>query len=311
MKEFGINSAGERKKLLRHKEFFGCEHPIIAAPMNQVSDVNLAVACQKAGILPSISVYTFKHKDYFLDHRVVDNIVKEFQDRTGSTNILLSVGRGDFLQQSFFDLVIENQIKFLELIPNDISYTAKEKPELYRKYLESGVVPLTKRLDSNFEPLKFAKGIMLKGKDGAGRGNENADPLTEIKIIKQRYPNLEIVMSGGIGCREDIKKYLDVGCIAVAIGTLLAASEESCLSKETKLKMIEASWKNVSKLPGGADQNGLIFSHLDEDDFNHTESLKLGIKSPTQGHVFAGKGIDYVKSIMPVKDVIQLLTDGL
>lgn len=296
---------------MRHIEFFGCKHPIIAAPMNQVSDIDLAVACHNAGILPSLSVYTFKHKDYFLDHKIVDNIVKEFQDRTGSSNILLSVGRGDFLQQTFFDLVEENKIKFLELIPNDIGYAAPEKPELYRQYLDIGVIPFAKRLDSNFEPFKFAKGIILKGRDGAGRGNQNVEPLTEIKIIRERHPSLEIIMSGGIGCRDDVKMYLDAGCIAVAIGTLLAASEESCLSRETKLKMLEASWSDISKLPGGAEQNGLVFSHVANDDFNHTESLKLGIQSPAQGHVFAGKGINHIRSIMPVKDIIQSLVDGL
>jgi hypothetical protein len=296
---------------MNHVEFFGCKHPIMAAPMNQVSDVNLAVACHNAGILPSLSVYTFKHRDYFLDHKVIDSIVKEFQDRTGSSNILLNVGRGDFLQQSFFDLVQENKIKFLELIPNEIGYAVPEKPELYRQYLDIGVVPFSKRLDSDFEPFKFAKGVILKGKDGAGRINPNADPLTEIKIIKEKYPELEIVMSGGIGCRDDVKMYLDAGCIAVGIGTLLAASEESCLSKETKLKMLESSWNNVSTFSRGAEQNGLVFSHIVEDDFNHTESLKLGIKSPTQGHIFAGKGINHIKSILPVKDIVQLLVDGL
>ena len=33
--------------------------PIIAASMNQVSDANLAIACQRAGILPSISFLNF------------------------------------------------------------------------------------------------------------------------------------------------------------------------------------------------------------------------------------------------------------
>lgn len=296
---------------MNYKDFFGIKYPIIAAPMNQVSDINLAVACHNAGILPSISVYTWKERINYLDHGVIDRILKEFQDKTGSSNILVSVARGDFLKQSFFDVIIKNQIKFIELIPNEINYPTPDEKHLYAAYIKKGIVALSKRLDSNFEPIKFSKGIVLKNREGAGRGNVNADPIEEVKKIKQKYPNLEIIMSGGIGTKEDIKKYLDLGCIAVAIGTLLAASEESCVSKETKLKLIQSTWQDVSKLKNNQEQNGLVFSTINDDDLNNTESLKLGIKDATQGHIFAGKGINNINAILPVKDIIQSLTDGL
>jgi NAD(P)H-dependent flavin oxidoreductase YrpB (nitropropane dioxygenase family) len=279
--------------------------------MNQVSDINLAVACHEAGILPSISVYTFKERMFLLDHNVIDREIKKFQDRTGSSNILISVARGDFLKQTFYDMIMKNNIKFVELIPNDIAYPTQEEKTLYRQYTEAGVVALAKRLDSNFEPIKFSKGLVLKNREGAGRVNINADPVEEIKKIRSLYPDLEIIMSGGIGTRDDVKKYLDLGCIAVAIGTLLAASEESCISHETKLKLIESTWQDITTLSKGAEQNGLVFSQVSNDDFNHTEALKLGVKDPTQGLLFAGKGINNIKSIMPVKDIVQALVDGL
>ena len=38
------------------------KHPILAASMNHVSEANLAIACSKAGILPSISILCFIDK---------------------------------------------------------------------------------------------------------------------------------------------------------------------------------------------------------------------------------------------------------
>ena len=87
-----------------HKEFFKISHPILAAAMNQVSDVKLAVACSKAGILPSLSVYTWA-ENYNIDYLVLENVMKDFQDQAGTENILLSAGIGDLLSYDFFNFV--------------------------------------------------------------------------------------------------------------------------------------------------------------------------------------------------------------
>jgi glycerol-3-phosphate dehydrogenase len=86
----------------------------------------------------------------------------------------------------------------------------------------------------------------------------------------------------------------------------LAASEESSVSRETKLKMIEATVADISKT-AVSNQSALVFSKLPDDDMNNTYSLIKGLASPDQGLVFAGKGINYVKEIKPVKDIIQEL----
>jgi NAD(P)H-dependent flavin oxidoreductase YrpB (nitropropane dioxygenase family) len=291
--------------------FFSCKYPIIAAPMNQVSDIKLAIACFEAGILPSLSIYSFVNKFGMSNHSEVDYQIKTFQDHTGSSNILLSLSKLDLLTESFFKIVEKNQIKFLELIAIDTSPFTGYQENLYSNYKNLNVFAFSKRTNSSFEKLNFAKGVIFKGKDGAGRSEENLDPINEIFKIQRNHPDLKIIMSGGIGCLDDVKRYLSIGCIGVAIGTLLAASEESCLSYETKIKIIESSWKDVTRMQTGAFQNSLIFSKIEEDDFNHTKSLKLGIQNASMGHIFAGKGIDFIRSIRPVKDIIYELVDGL
>lgn len=291
-----------------YKEFFKIKHPILAAPMNQVSDVKLAVACSKAGILPSLSAYTWA-ENYYIDYLALENVVKDFQDQAGTDNILVSAGVGDLLSYDFFNFIQKFNIKQVEILGNDKEYSSVE-PEVFPLYKKHDIKVLGKVISHSYVKSSL-DGVIIKGKNGAGRGLEHLDEDAELEKIKESFPKLPIVMSGGIGCRDDIKKYLDLGCIAVAVGTLLAAAEESCLSRETKLKMVQSSWKDIRKIDDRVHQNGLVFSKIENDDYNNTKSLRLGIKDPTQGHVFAGKGLDHINDILPVNDIVQLLVDGL
>ena len=68
---------------MNYKEFFNCKYPIIAATMNQVSDLKLAIACHDAGILPSLSVYNYSLSNTDINLKELENDVKQFQDTTG------------------------------------------------------------------------------------------------------------------------------------------------------------------------------------------------------------------------------------
>jgi NAD(P)H-dependent flavin oxidoreductase YrpB (nitropropane dioxygenase family) len=148
-------------------------------------------------------------------------------------------------------------------------------------------------------------GVIIKGEEGAGRGSISL--LALFNQIKIEYPALEIIVSGGIGSRDQVKYYMDRGALAVSIGTLLAVSEESKVSLETKFKIINSSSDDIKKFSLGAKQNALIFSSVENDDFNHTHSLQAGIINANTGHVFAGQSINHIRKIKPVKEIINSL----
>ena len=104
---------------------------------------------------------------------------------------------------------------------------------------------------------------------------------------------------------------MDAGAYAVGIGTLFAVSEESCVSKETKLKMIESGFKSTIRMniDGGESvkQNALLFSYIKDTDNNNTSGLVLGIKSAKEGLIFMGKGIDSVDRIKTVEEIVKEL----
>jgi NAD(P)H-dependent flavin oxidoreductase YrpB (nitropropane dioxygenase family) len=297
---------------MNYRDFFGCAYPIVAAPMNRVSDAKLAIACHNAGIFPSLSLYSWQSRHSIdINENIVDRELKIFQDATGSSKVLISLASVDLFKDSVMKLLLDNHIEFLEFIASDhppkffMDKTKTVKQQMKDRHGVDFKI-ITKRLDSQNINANAVDAIMYKTAEGAGRGEPSANILNELEKFKNIYPTLPTIMSGGVGCADDVKKYMSLGCMAVCIGTLLAASEESSVSRETKLKMIEATVADISRT-AVSNQSALIFSKLPDDDMNNTHSLIKGLASPDQGLVFAGKGIDYVKEIKPVKDIIQEL----
>ena len=297
---------------MNYKEFFNCKYPIIAATMNQVSDLKLALACHNAGILPSLSVYNYSLSNDTVNLKALENDIKQFQDITGTSNILISIARGHFLTPSFVELALKLNIKFIEALYDDPPYMDVDI-DLFWEYKKNNIKVIPKVFGS-LTVNKNMDAVILKGSNGAGRKVDTVVDVDEqIDNILQLYPSMPVIMSGGIGTSQDINKYLSKGCIAVAIGTLFAASEESSISKETKLKMVEASSKNITQLSRGARQNALIFKedYIEHDDHNNTLSLVNGLKNPSTGHVFAGTSVDNITAIRPMKDIVQDLIQNL
>ena len=291
---------------MNFKDFFECEYPIVAAPMNKVSDVNLAVACYRAGIFPSLSIYNYT------EPHSLEKAIEIFQSETGSNKILLSLDSQEFLDKDVQELILKLKISHLEILGDNNITQSSTWDEFLRdsKALQKeGVKILLKSLDSNNVSSEL-DGVILKSNTGAGRGVEWIDIDYALLSIARRYPAVPIIMSGGISRPRDVKKYLNMGCMAVAIGTLLAASEESCVSLETKQQMIKATYENITRLKN-ARQNALVFSEITVDDDNNTNALVKGIASPAEGHIFAGKGINEITSIKSVKNIVEDLIKDL
>ena len=296
---------------MNYKDFFNCRHPIVAAPMNQVSDLNLAIACYNAGIFPSLSLYNqVTNGKVDLDKSI--RIIKDFQNFTGSAGILLSLDIEDFFKPNVQEFIINNKVSHLEIIgDHDIVGSSKwhEFSALVQIFKQNNTTTILKALYSkNVDNSLDA--VMLKGALGAGRGLDHLDIDFELLKIKEKHPTVSVIISGGIGKPREVKKYINLGCMAVSIGTLLAASEESCVSKETKERMIQSSYEDITRIKG-VRQNALMFGKVEDDDYNNTFSLAKGIRTPTEGHIFAGKSINSVNEILPVKDIIENLTKGL
>jgi hypothetical protein len=236
--------------------------------------------------------------------------MKEFTEQSGSRDFILAL-RSDFLLKdtTLVEAILKYHPNYLELF-DDVDLTNIRLTNIIKLFRKYKIKIIYKVLSTRpiGDLVNYIDAIDIKGPDAASRVADVSISLVDrIKQLKSTHSNLNIIASGGVTSAQDIQDCLDAGACAVGLGTIFAVSEESSISTETKLKMIESSFDQVKNI-GEAHQNALVFSSEPDVDGNHTMGLELGIKSPTAGHVFAGKAIDYISSIKTVQTIVSELT---
>lgn len=282
------------------------KYPILCTPMNQVSDINLAIAVHKAGAYPGLSIFNYEKKDDQIDIESLEKDLIRFKKETNADDLLISMSALNLIHdQRLLEVLVEMRMLNIEILDavNDktipsIQRIRKDlKPKNFRLFFKEIAARMIMEVDV----------LILKGPDGAGRSLKDGPQLKDLFFkMKYSFPNLPLIPSGGIGSKEDIDFFIRNGAAAVGVGTLFAASEESPLSLETKMKIVKSSFSDIQKI-GKHNQSALIFQKIENDDENNTQSLKLGIQGPDSGHVFAGKSIDKIDRIYSVKELIDKL----
>ncbi|MGE3712359.1 MAG: nitronate monooxygenase [Hyphomicrobiaceae bacterium] len=296
---------------MKHREFFGCRHPILSVAMNRVSDVALAVAIHEAGAFPSISSFNF-HRNGVLDFAWFESELDRFCDLTGSTDVLLSLSTADFLTTRI-EMLARRGFRFVELFnwyPDERLWSeTRARMAFLRRWYDIRTIFKIHRASDAIE-LDLPT-VVFKGNEGAGRTVVDAGSLEEnFQRLRQARPDMGIIPSGGISTADEVRHYMNHGALAVGIGTLFAASEESCVSRETKQRMIEAGAADIRRF-GRFNHRGLMFGGVGNDDDNNTRSLVQGIADPAAGSIFVGGGIDRVTAIRPVRDIVAMLVELL
>ena len=287
---------------------FDCKYPIIAAPMNQVSELNLAIAVHNAGGFPSISGYCYETPN----HLITD--LEDFVKITGSSNLILAIDEHWLLNANIVSTVRRLNISHLFKYFNENPKFSLESKLSWRepidKLLNTLDCKIIKQL-SNFSEIEDLDTIyFIKGSEGAGRpGVATTKELFE--YYRQTAPKAKLVPVGGIGTATQVKYYIDNGAVAVSIGTLLAASAESCLTDAVKQAMITAKKEDIVPFNSDLKQNALIFKkiNINDDTRNNTKSLNLGINSSADiGHIFSGYAINDICKINTVEEIVLRLS---
>ena len=276
--------------------------------MNGVSqDLKLAIAVHRAGAMPSLMPNNLE-KD-----------VKLFKKLTGNTNLVISVSEIDLYNNNFVDNLIDLKITFVELMRDDIDSVEKLnsiKP-LSENWYNCTFLKNLERLKSNnikimrrcfkqpIETFDLIDAVCIKGKESAGFSSDiSVEQLLQEQ--KAKTPDAKLITYGGIAGPDDVKKYLDLGADAVGVGTLFAASVESCIDIKTKQLMVSKTKKDLT-LFQDTKQNAMVIEPLDsDDDFNRHKSLDLGIRG-IGGHIYAGYSINGVTEIRTVKQTVDYL----
>ena len=311
---FNQISTANGDQMKTFQETFGVKHPIACMAMNKVSDLRLAIAVRRAGALPSLSVFNYHVSPTAINTDLLEQDIKNYVNEFGDANILISMSIGGLLDNRIFRIFEEYRVKALEIIlgeEEDNVLTRRQAIDRMQAIRSYGGLIFLKSTDFN-ESLPGIDGIVLKGPDGAGRGNTRGLSLEYMfNETRNKKPELKIIVAGGIGNSTQVKQYMDGGAFAIGTGTLFAACEESKISLETKEKMIASSATDLKHLSNGAQQLALVFNEFKEDNFNNSWGLAAGIKNTNKGHIFAGKGIDYVTRIKSAAEVVTDLVAEL
>lgn len=297
---------------------FNCKYQIVAMPMIGVSDYKLAIACANAGILPSLNSINYIHKNFDFFERL--NYELSYCSNNG--NILINFLAAQFLNnlKQNLDIILKYNIKYILIQYGDSKIDNSLLFKTFRALRNKGIMIFVSE-HHNIENyatgiINEVDGVFVKGPDVGGICRDYDKNLVDaIKKFKNKH-DVSIIAVGGIGDKKDIEESLLAGASAVGIGTLLAMSEESSLSIETKMKMVKATSKDLTFIdvyrPDNPNYKGkqraLFFSDYDDksDDIRNRKGLLLGVQNKG-GHVYAGNGISKLNELLPVKTIIERL----
>lgn len=290
--------------------FFNCKFPIVAVGMNKVSDVPLAIACHRAGIFPTVSVFNYLTNVGELDCQLLRNELEKYIKVTGSSDVIISMTPKEFLMPAVYQMLEDLKINYVEMLDAASPQLFSSFQELKTQFNQQGGKIIFKILYVH-DNLQEYDAYIIKGSEGAGRSASGSFTLEDLfdKVIAL-YPTANIIPSGGISTSQQVKYWIDKGAAAVGVGTLFAASKESSISNMAKEQMVNANSEDL-KILKDVNQRALVFTETSPDGINNTPGLRMGIKTGTKGHLFAGKGIDQITEILTVEEIVQNLVKDL
>ena len=267
--------------------------------MNGVSDLNLALACARAGVVPSLISYKFTSMSEF--GNAVTEILKE------CTEIQVAFSFNDIIAQA--ELIKQLGITHIEILDFEQEDLSAENRAAINQLRSQGVKILLKVLLPHIIPefIDIIDAVTVKGSEGAGRSAQDVKLETIIFEIKSSYPDLPILASGGVKNGKDIRLLLAHGACAVSIGTLFAMSKESPIPDTVKDKLLQSTSGDIRRLKMGARQRAVVFDEHGDDDFNNTVGLYSGLRTGNSGHIFIGNAIDSITEMLSVQEIVDHL----
>ncbi len=306
-------------------ELLDIHHPIIMAPMFLVSNTKMIIAGIKAGITGAIPAMNYRTAE---ELRTAIKCIKKEVD--GPFGINLIVNASNFLYKEQLEICCQEKIAFI--------ITSLGSPEyVIQRAHAVGIKVFCDVTDKNYaqkvEKLGADAVIAVNKEAGGHAGNISYTTLIPELLNTCKIP---VISAGGIGCREEYLKILQLGVAGVSIGSIFIASIESEVSDEYKQACVDYGAKDIvlsTKLSGtpctviktpyvekiGTSQN-FIERLLNKNKrfkkwfkaltfYRGMKSLEKAAFSATYKTVWcAGPSIEHVKEIRNIKEIVTNLT---
>ncbi|MBK9321871.1 MAG: nitronate monooxygenase [Bdellovibrionaceae bacterium] len=91
--------------------------------------------------------------------------------------------------------------------------------------------------------------------------------LADVFEVVKDWGNIPVIAAGGIYTHEDIKKYLDMGCTGVQMGTRFLATYESGANAEYKKMLVECTEDDIELASKPGSPCGMLFHVIKQSPF--------------------------------------------
>lgn len=300
------------------------KYPIICSAMNGVSDINLAIAVKKAGVVPSL--IAFPHIRSIYNSRILDPLpeaMNRFRKETNSTECILACLPNMLTDVSVIDTIMYSGITHVEILgpASSVDVTALQllKSKGIKLILKVSCIS-EESVHDNAAVFSLVDAIVLKNGKGAGLNFAHGfSEQEQVALSKKLLPSIKVITSGGISTPEEVVAALDTKADYVSIGTAFAMSMESSMSVDVKDKLLNSTTIRLASETLSTDtlpayHTCVMFdkSCLDiPDDYNNTNKLLLGLRYPNRGLVYVGEGLRNINSIQTVSTITNYLTKYL
>lgn len=306
-------------------KLLGIDYPIIVAPMFLISNVAMVKAALDAGVTAAIPALNYRTD---AELRAAIRELKTYTNKPFGINLIVNKSNPKYKGQ--LKLLVEEKVAFIITSlgnPNEVIEHCK---------------PLGIKVFCDVVDLAYAKKVEALGADAViavnNRAGGHAGNISPKDLVTQLSEALSIpvISAGGIAKGEQIKEVMRWGAAGVSVGTIFIACNEAPISQEYKQAMVDYGEKDIvrtTKLSGSALTviNTLYVKELGTE-ATWLERILLGNKtlkkyakmiialrgmkavekaalSATYKTVWcAGPAIEHVKSIRPLKEIIDQLT---
>ena len=301
------------------------EYPIIVAPMFLISNVAMLKAALDSGVTAAIPALNYRTD---AELRAAIRELKAYTDKPFGINLIVNKSNPKYKGQ--LKLLVEEKVAFIITSlgnPNEVIEQCK---------------PLGIKVFCDVVDLAYAKKVEELGADAViavnNRAGGHAGNISPKELVTQLSEaiSIPVISAGGIAKGEQIKEVMSWGAAGVSVGTIFIACHEAPISQEYKQAMVDYGEKDIvrtTKLSGSA-LTVINTPYVKElgTEANWLERILLGNKtlkkyakmiialrgmkavekaalSATYKTVWcAGPAIEHVKSIQPLKDIINQLT---
>ncbi len=315
---------------LRHA---GVEHPLICGPMYPCSNPELVAAASEAGALGVIQPVSLSYvHGYGLEAGI--NYMRSLTSKPLGMNLLIEKSAQRYQQrmQDWLDIALDMGIRFFITSLGKPDWVVK-RAHAYGAYVYHDVTET-----------RWADKAIDCGVDGLiavnNRAGGHAGPLSTAELYHalQAY-NLPLVCAGGISSHEEYAQVLQLGYQAVQMGTRFIASSECNASHHYKQAIVNSTAADIvlsERITGvpvsiintpqvqkqGLKPNWVERFMLKHQRLKHIMRLMLALRSlrafktslqdDSARHEYwqAGKSVDHIDEVLPVKAIVEQIVTG-